>query len=190
MVLANGEEMIHPTDRGGWRAWLLEHHGTGRGVWVAIHHHEPGQRRLSVAEAVEEALCFGWIDSTVRPLGDGRSAVRFTPRRPGSTWSQPNKQRVARLAAEGRMTSAGQAAIDRAQADGSWALLDDIEAIKVPSDLKAALAANPQARAGWDALTPSAKKQALWWISTARRPPTRARRIEETLKRAWRPEAK
>lgn len=182
MVLAHREE-VDPADRAASREWLLARHDTSPGVWVAVQRHEPAEKRLSVAEAVEEALCFGWIDSTVRSAGPGRATVLFTPRRQGSTWSRINKERVARLAAEGWMTPAGQAVIDRARSDGSWALLDDIDAIRVPSDLMAALADNPRARAGWDALAPSAKKQALWWISTARRPQTRARRIEVTVTR-------
>jgi uncharacterized protein YdeI (YjbR/CyaY-like superfamily) len=103
MVLAHREE-VDPADRAAWREWLLARHDTSPGVWVAVQRHEPAEKRLSVEEAVEEAMCFGWIDSTVRPSGPGRATVLFTPRRQGSTWSRTNKERVARLAAEGRMT--------------------------------------------------------------------------------------
>lgn len=173
-----------PADRIQWRAWLAEHHAASPGVWVVLRREGPGQRSLSLDEAVEEALCFGWIDSTLRSLGSGQRALLFTPRRARSTWSQTNKRRVARLAAEGRMTDAGMAAVERAQADGSWSILDDIDALRIPSDLDVALAADPPARAGFDAYTVSQKKSALWWIRSARRPQTRARRIEETVARA------
>jgi uncharacterized protein YdeI (YjbR/CyaY-like superfamily) len=182
VVIAHREQ-TEPADRVQWRAWLAEHHATSPGVWVVLHRTEPGQQRLGLDGAVEEALCFGWIDSTLRSLGDGRRALLFTPRRPGGTWSRTNKQRVARLAAQGLMTAAGQAAVERARSDGSWSILDDIDALTIPPDLDAALAADPRARAGFEAQTASQKKSALWWIASARRPQTRARRIAETAAR-------
>lgn len=182
-MVAGDREQIEPAHRSTWRAWLAAHHGTSPGVWVVLGT-SSGPPGLTLDDAVEEALCFGWIDSTLHRLGDGRRALLFTPRRPRSTWAQSNKRRVERLVAEGRMTTAGLAAVERAKTDGSWAALDDIDALKIPADLLAALAAEPAALTGFEALTPSKKKSALWWITSARTAPTRARRIDETVTRA------
>lgn len=99
MVIAHREQ-VTPADRVQWRAWLAEHHGTSPGVWVVLHRKQPGQKWLSIDDAVEEALCFGWIDSTLRSPGNGRRVLLFTPRRAGSTWSPTNKRRVAPLASD------------------------------------------------------------------------------------------
>jgi uncharacterized protein YdeI (YjbR/CyaY-like superfamily) len=182
-VVAGDREQIEPADRSRWRSWLAAHHRISPGAWVVLGTRS-GPPGLTLDDAVEEALCFGWIDSTLHRLGDGRRALLFTPRRPHSTWAQSSKRRVGRLVAQGQMTTAGLAAVERAKADGSWAALDDIDALIIPADLRAALAAEPAALAGFQALTPSKKKSALWWISSARTAPTRARRIKETVTRA------
>lgn len=181
MAIADREQ-LEPADRAAWRGWLAEHATSSPGVWVVLRRAAAAQDGLTLEEAVEEALCAGWIDSTLRSLGGGRRALMFTPRRPGSTWSQPNKRRVERLAADGLMTPQGLAAVARAKADGSWSVLDDIDALRVPPDLAAALAAAPGARVRFDALSASRKKAAMWWIASARRLQTRARRIEETAR--------
>lgn len=182
-MVAGDREQIEPADRSTWRLWLAAHHGISPGVWVVLDKSR-GSPGLTLDDAVEEALCYGWIDSTLHRLGDGRRALLFTPRRPRSTWAQSNKRRVERLVAEGQMTAAGLAVVERAKADGSWAALDDIDALKIPADLLAALAAEPATLAGFEALTPSKKKSTLWWISSARTARTRARRIEETVARS------
>lgn len=133
---------------------------------------------------VVQALCFGWIDSTLRRLDEGRSLLQFTPRRAGGTWPQTNKSRVARLVELGLMTPAGLRAVDRARSDGSWTILESIDAGWVPPDLAAALAVDPVATEGFDAMTTSEKKSTLWWIASAKRPSTRLARIEETIRRA------
>ena len=139
---------------------------------------------VSLDEAVREALCFGWIDSTLRPLDETRSQLLFTPRRAGSTWSRPNKLRVADLVAQGMMAEAGLRVVKAAKRDGSWDALDTVEALQIPQDLAQALAANAEARENFDPLAPSAKKQYLWWIESAKRPGTRASRIEKTVQLA------
>jgi uncharacterized protein YdeI (YjbR/CyaY-like superfamily) len=137
--------------------------------------------RLSYDELVEEALCFGWIDSRYHTIDDRRSAITMTPRRKKSAWASSNKARVARLTQQRLMTEAGLRVVEAAKADGSWSMLDDVEALIVPDDLAGALAQDPAAERGFSELPPSAKKQILYWIKTARRPQTRQRRIAETV---------
>ncbi len=176
---------IEPGSRAEWRRWLAGHHGTSAGIWLIFHKKRAGAAQpLTLDEAVREALCFGWIDSTLRPLDDDKSALLFTPRRPGGTWSRSNKQRAESLIAAGLMTADGQNVIEAAKRDGSWNSLDAIEELRVPGDLEQALAADPAAKRNFDAFTSSAKKEVLWWIESARRPQTRANRIAETVRLA------
>ena len=135
--------------------------------------------RLAYGDAVEEALCFGWIDSVVRGVDDARYVQLFTPRKAKSTWSRSNKVRVDRLLAEGLMAAAGLASIEVAKANGSWESLDAVEAFVMPEDLATALAALPGAAKRFAAFAPSARKAYLHWISQAVRPETRAKRIQE-----------
>jgi uncharacterized protein YdeI (YjbR/CyaY-like superfamily) len=169
--------VYHPPDLAAWRAWLARHHDTERGVWVASWRRGSGREAVPYADLVEEALCFGWIDSTVNRLDAERGLQLMTPRKPKSGWSRLNRARVARLEAEGRMCDAGRRAVATAQANGWWTIMDPIEDLVEPADLAEALAASPAARAVWDTFPPSARKQMLWWVVTAGRPATRARRI-------------
>jgi uncharacterized protein YdeI (YjbR/CyaY-like superfamily) len=169
------------TSRAEWRAWLGGNHVSAPGVWVVTYKKGSGKPHLPYAEIVEEALCFGWIDSKGNKVDDERTKLLVTPRKPGSGWSRPNKERIERLLASGLMTPAGLAKIEAARADGSWSALDDIEAMIVPPDLDAALRANPVALAGWERFAPSVKKQLLGWVTFAKRPETRAKRIAETV---------
>ena len=171
---------VHPPDRAAWRAWLAAHHASEKGAWFVYFKKATGRPRVLYDEAVEEALCFGWVDSLPRKLDADRSMLLFTPRKARSPWSGPNKARVARLAAEGLMTPAGQAKVDTARADGSWDLLTDAEALAVPDDLAAALAADPPAAARFAAFSPSSRKGILGWVALARRPETRAARVART----------
>jgi len=164
-----------------WHEWLAANHATSSGVWLTIGKKGHSATTLTYDQAVEEALCWGWIDSTTRRLDAGRYQQSFTPRKPGGTWSAPNKKRVERLIAEGRMQPAGMAAIDAARANGSWTLLEEVEALLIPGDLARALAASPAAARGFEALGDSAKKMILYWIATAKRPETREKRIAATL---------
>lgn len=133
-------------------------------------------------DLVEEALCFGWIDSLTRRVDEDRTIQWFSPRRPGGLWSALNKQRIERLERDGLMTSAGRAAIDQAKSDGSWSQTDDVDALVVPADFGAALDDHPGARAAYENLPESARKQVLWAIYSAKRPDTRARRIAEAIR--------
>jgi uncharacterized protein YdeI (YjbR/CyaY-like superfamily) len=163
-----------------WRQWLAEHHLTERSVWLMTWRTSTGRPAPPYENLIEEALRVGWVDSTAKKLDDERSMLYFARRRPGSGWARSNKARVARLEAEGAMLPAGQAVVDMARADGSWALLDDVEDLVVPGDLSDAFGRHPGAREHWDVFTPSVRKQILWWIVQAKRPATRAARVEQT----------
>lgn len=183
-VAPDGRPMIHPLDRASWRAWLAANHTRPTGLWVVLGRRSTDPSKLDYVSAVEEGLCFGWIDSRVVKLDAERTLQWFSPRRPGGTWARSNKERVERLTAAGLMTPAGQAVIEQAKRDGTWTLLDDVENLVVPDDLAAAFEAAPPARANWDAFSRSAKMALLLWIVQAKRPETRAARIAETARRA------
>jgi uncharacterized protein YdeI (YjbR/CyaY-like superfamily) len=152
-------------------------------VWlVTWKSHHPDH--VSFGDLVESLIAYGWIDSRTRRLDDDRTLFRVTPRKPGSMWSRVNKEKVAKLQQEGRMTDRGQAAVDRARADGSWSLLDDVDALVEPPDLTAALERSPEARATWEGYPPSLKKQCLWWLKSAKRDVTRERRMGAIIEAA------
>ena len=170
---------FEPADRAAWRSWLDRNYASSAGVWLVFR--RGSARQLTYEAAVEEALCFGWIDSLLNPIDNQRFMQLFTPRREKSGWSRLNKQRVARLVADGLMTAAGREKIAAAKRDGSWRALDAVESLKIPPDFKAALEANRIAKQNYDAITASAKKRYLFWINNAKRPDTRARRIKAAL---------
>lgn len=173
-------------NRTAWRAWLAENHDREDELWLIYYKKHTGKPSVGQPEAVEEALCFGWIDSIVKTIDEQRYMQKYTPRKPKSIWSALNKRRVAELIRRGKMAAPGQAKIDAARKDGSWNRLDAIDGVAepvMPPELVAALERNPKARANFEALAPSHKKQYLWWITTAKRDETRANRIRETVKR-------
>jgi uncharacterized protein YdeI (YjbR/CyaY-like superfamily) len=176
--------MFYAKDRQEWRAWLAENHATVPGVWLIFYKKESGKPRVAYDEAVEEALCFGWIDSRPNALDDERFMQLFSPRNVKSPWSKLNKQRVEKLIQEGLMTPAGLEKIEAAKQNGSWSKWDEIEELEVPPDLAEALAANQAAYNHFTAFSPSSKKNILWWIASAKRPETRAKRIAETVRLA------
>jgi uncharacterized protein YdeI (YjbR/CyaY-like superfamily) len=173
----DGRPMVGPFDRAGWRDWLIANHAASSGVYLVSWRRPTGRTSVPYEEAVEEALCVGWVDSTGRVIDDERSIQWFAPRRPRSAWARSNKERVERLTAAGLMLPAGLAAIEEAKRNGMWTLLDDVENLIVPDDLAAALDAAPQARTNWDAFSRSARRAMLEWVAQARRPETRAKRI-------------
>ncbi len=175
---------VELASRTEFRAWLEANAATSTGIWLAVGKKGNPVSTLFYNDAVEEAVCFGWIDATVHRLDDDRFWQLFTPRRPGGNWASSNKARVERLTAAGLMTPAGLAAIERAKADGSWNRLDEIEAMVMPADLTMALAATPGAKEGFSGLADSERKQLLYWIATAKRPETRTKRIAETVEAA------
>ena len=169
--------VYHAETRAAWRAWLAANHATASGVWLASWRRGTGRRAVPYEEAVEEALCFGWIDSTVNILDEDRGLQLITPRRARSSWSRLNRERVSRLEAEGRMTDAGRRTVELAKQSGWWLRYDSVEDLVEPSDLAAALDQVPQARISWNAFPPSARKQMLWWVVSAVKADTRERRI-------------
>jgi uncharacterized protein YdeI (YjbR/CyaY-like superfamily) len=164
--------IYHPADLAAWRAWLAANHDTARGVWVASWRKATGRDPVAYEDLVEEAICFGWIDSTVNILDDERGLQLMTPRKPKSGWTRRNRQRVAALEAQGRMTDAGRQAVEVAKANGWWTIYDAVEDLLEPDDLADALDASPTARTAWDGFPPSARKQRLWWVASAGRPET------------------
>ena len=175
--------LVEVGSRQEWRDWLADHHSQPTGVWAVTYKKASvpdGLDHVPASALSEECLCFGWVDSKPARIDGSRTALLCTPRRPGSGWSKVNKDRVARLEADGRMAPAGFAAVAQAQQDGSWSALDAVDALEVPDDLAAALAAVDGARTNWDAFPPSARRGILEWIGTAKRDETRRRRVEET----------
>ncbi len=172
---------IHPKTRTEWREWLTEHHAQPEGVWVISFKKASGKPRMEYDEAVEEALCFGWVDSKPNKLDEERAMLWFAPRKAGTGWSKLNKSRVEKLIAAGRMTPAGLAKIEAAKQDGSWNALDKIEALEIPPDLAKALAANKTAQKYFNEFPRSVRRAILEWIASAKKPETRAKRIEETV---------
>ena len=175
---------VHPKTRAEWREWLEQHHTRTEGVWLITYKKAAGKPRIEYEESVEEALCFGWIDSKGNKLDDERSMLWFTPRKPGTGWSRPNKERIERLTAAGWIAPAGLAKIEAAKKDGSWEALDAVEALEIPPDLEKVFASNGAAKQNFEAFPRSVKRAILEWISNAKKPETRARRIEETARLA------
>jgi uncharacterized protein YdeI (YjbR/CyaY-like superfamily) len=180
------DDILHVTDRAGWRAWLDEHAGTAREVWLVIP--RAAQGGIRHGEAVEEALCLGWIDSLTRRHDENSRRQRFSPRNPRSAWSAINREAVERLTAEGRMAPAGLAAVELARRTGTWGLLADAQAGIVPDDLRAALDAVPEAAGHFAAFPASARRAALEAVARAKRPETRRRHVERIVERAARGE--
>jgi uncharacterized protein YdeI (YjbR/CyaY-like superfamily) len=179
---------VEADDRTTWRAWLEANHATASGAWLVTWRPRSWRIGLDYEAAIEEAFCFGWVDSTGGRVDDDRGKLYFAPRKPRSGWAATNKARVERLIAAGRMAPAGLAAIERAKANGSWDVLDSVERLEVPADLAAALAALPSAAANFAAFPPSARKQNLAWVAFAQRPETRAARIHQIAEAAARNE--
>ena len=180
--------LVPVDDRATWRAWLEANHATARGAWMVTWRPGSGRVGLDYGEAVEEGLCFGWVDGTAGRLDDGRGKQYFAPRKPRSAWSASNKTRVERLIRDGQMAPAGLAAIERAKANGSWEVLVTAERLEVPEDLAAALGTPPVAAVNFAAFPPSARKQMLSWVALAQRPETRAARITTIAEAAGRNE--
>ena len=183
MGVLDEAERVEPASLADWSAWLAEHHASTPGVWL-VSARRAADRAFGYEESVVEALRWGWVDSTQRTLDEHRSMMWFTPRRPQSMWTRTNKERVARLEAEGLLEPAGRAQVEAAKADGRWTQMDEVEDLVVPADLAAAFEAHPGSREQYDAFRPSVRKQILAWIVLAKKPETRAARVAATAEQA------
>jgi uncharacterized protein YdeI (YjbR/CyaY-like superfamily) len=182
------EILVHVETREELRSWLAAHAADSPSIWLVTWRRGTGRPAPSYDAVVEEALCFGWIDSTARTFDDERSGLRLAPRRKGSGWARTNKARIERLERDGRLTEAGRAAVERAKQDGTWTLLDEVEDLTVPDDLAVELAARPPARENFNAFPRGIRRGILEWIVQAKRAETRRRRVEETAALAQRNE--
>lgn len=184
----DGVKTFYAKDRAAWRAWLAENHATETRVWLIIYRKQSGTPSVYYDDAVNEALCFGWIDSKPNKR-DGESYYQFFSRRnPKSKWSGINKRKVEELSAQGLMTEAGWAVIELAKQNGGWTALDEVESLVIPEDLQAQFDASPGSQANFEAFSKSAKRGILDWISSAKQAETRAKRILETVTLAARGE--
>jgi uncharacterized protein YdeI (YjbR/CyaY-like superfamily) len=172
---------VRPKSRQAWRAWLEKNHAASTGVWVVYAKKHSGLPSLTYNDAVEEALCFGWIDSKLNPIDENFFMQVFTPRKLKSAWSKLNKTRVERMLAAGRMAPAGLAAVEAAKRSGTWDAMTHVDNLIVPPDLEKALKANPDARRHWGSYTPSRRKGVLYRLAGAKRPETRARYLEDII---------
>lgn len=164
------------------RDWLATHGETATGIWAVTFKKAVPEKYIATGQIVDACLSYGWVDSLVRSLDDERTMLYISPRKAGSNWSRVNKDKVAKLAAEGLMTPAGQAAIDRSISDGSWTALDDVENLVIPADLQTAFDANPDALLQWEAFPRSVKRGALEILLNAKRAETRAAKIAQILR--------
>lgn len=179
-----GFPIYHAESRSQVRQWLAANHSTARGVWLCSWRGPTGKPACPYPEVVEEAICFGWIDSTTKRLDDERSLQLLTPRKPKSTWTRLNRRRVADMEAAGLMTPAGRRAVEVAKANGWWTILDPVEDLIEPDDLTAALDGDQAARDQWDQFPAGARKAMLFWVISAARPETRQRRIDTIVGKA------
>jgi uncharacterized protein YdeI (YjbR/CyaY-like superfamily) len=168
--------------RSEWRTWLEQHHATEREVWLVYQKKETGRPSITYPESLEEALCFGWIDSLIQKIDAEKYARKFNPRRPGSKWSDLNKHLVAKLVSAGRMTAAGLAVVDFPLPDAG-APRPKRSALPLPEWLKAALMTSPVAWKNFNHLPPSHRREYIGWISQAKREQTRQRRIAQAIVR-------
>lgn len=197
MVAVLPADAVQVDSRAGWRRWLSANHSRSTGIWLVTWRKDSGRSHLPYDAVVEEALCFGWIDSKPRKLDAARTMLWIAPRKPGSGWSRANKQRIERLLAAGRIAPPGLARIEAARRDGSWSKLDAVEDLVVPEDLAVALAALPPAAARFAEFPRSVRRGILEWIGNAKRAETRSARVRETAVLAargeranqWRPRA-
>ncbi len=164
-----------------WREWLHENHSTYTGVYLIFYKVDHHKDSMRWEEAVRVALCYGWIDSTVKSLGDGKRKQYFCPRKPKSTWSKVNKEHIKELRANGLMHKSGLEAIKMAKENGSWTELDHVENGVVPEDLQKAFENCKTAFDNFRAFTPSQRKSYLYWLNQAKRDETREKRIREIV---------
>jgi uncharacterized protein YdeI (YjbR/CyaY-like superfamily) len=169
-------------NRDAWRVWLVKNHARENELWLVLYKKNSNKSTVTYDEAVEEALCFGWIDGLTKGIDAEKYAVRFSPRKSGSIWSESNKRRVAKMIAQGRMTEIGLAKVIEAKSNGEWdkaTMREDTSYI--PPELKRALASDKRAKVYFEGLAPSHKRQYIYWIADAKLDATRQKRVRETI---------
>ena len=176
-----GKPAFYPKSVAEWRQWLEENHQTTEAVWLILYKKDSGIPSISYSESVDEALCFGWVDSKPNKRDEQSFYRYFSQRNPKSNWSKINKQKIDKLIQADKMAPAGLKMIEEAKANGSWTILDEIEEGILPEDLRAAFAQNKTAFKYWEAFPRSVKRNIMEWIVSARRAETRQKRIEETV---------
>ncbi len=174
-------QIINPKNLSEWRDWLEKNYVSEEAVWLVFYTKDSGKKIISWSEAVDVALCFGWIDSKKIKIDEVTSHQYFSKRKARSTWSRINKEKVEQLIKEGLMTEAGLKSIEIAKQNGSWTILDSVEDLEIPADLEAAFKENPDAKNFYSGLSKSVKKMLLYWLVSARRPETRHKRISELI---------
>jgi len=176
-------EKLHVTSRNDWRTWLRNNHDTKKEVWLIYYKKHTGKPRISYDDAVEEALCFGWIDSIVKKIDDEKFAQKFTPRKDKSKWSETNKKRARKMIKEGKMTKAGLTKIRKAKSNGEWFTTASVrKQLVIPSYIEKALAANKQAQNNFTNLANGYKRQLVGWITSAKRKETREKRLTHAIR--------
>ena len=175
-------EHLYIKTRSQWRSWLSKNHDKSSGIWLVFYKKHTNKPTLEYEDAVEQALCFGWIDSIIRKLDDEKYLRKFTPRKVNSQWSQLNKTRVKKLIGQGLMTKAGLTKITEAKKSGRWNENDRPNiSLEIPKELKTALAKNKKAKTFFNQLAPSYQRQFIGWIVVAKQQKTKDKRVKEAI---------
>ena len=175
-------KQVYVKNRDEWREWLSQNHDKNNGIWLVFYKKHTGKPSLEYDETVEEALCFGWIDSIIKKIDDDKYVRKLTPRKSDSRWSELNKKRIAKLKKQGLMTEAGIVKVKQAKVSGLWDKPDRPQiSLDLPKELKRALSKNKKAKGFFDQLAPSYQKQFVGWIVVAKRPETKERRLKESI---------
>ena len=178
------KESFHALTIKDWHKWLEANYRKSSGVWLITYKKHTGKPRIEYEEAVEEALCFGWIDSKTRKMDDEKGMLWFSPRKPKSGWSRSNKERIEKLQNENRLTEYALELVEAAKKDGSWNKLDDVYNLVIPSDLEKEFSKYERARSNFENFPVSVKRGILGWIIQAKTEKTRKKRLEETARLA------
>lgn len=178
------QEIFYPTSQTEWRKWLKKNHHSKQSVWLVCYKKKSKKPTIQWSEAVDEALCFGWIDSKRIPVDEEKFMQFFSKRKSKGTWSKVNKAKIKQLIEKGLMTNAGLKVIETAKQNGSWTILDEVEKLKIPKDLANEFKAKKGSHEFYLSLSKSAKKAILQWLAVAKRPDTRQKRIIEIVELA------
>lgn len=177
-------EILYLTTRDDWRVWLQENHAREKEIWLGFFRKRTGRPSIPYEETVEEALCFGWVDSIIKNIDDERYARKFTPRKDGAVWSQLNKARAEKMIRQGRMAEAGLAKIVAAKRNGEWQVAHNpprFEISNMPSELEEMLSGNQKARKNFEKLASSDRRRYVVWVAVAKQSETRVRRAKEAV---------